>query len=293
MMRRGTGRTGVGGVVGSLRAHRAALAARYLLLVVLAVVFLTPFYLMLRASLSSGAEISDPTFRLFPSHPAWGEFRTILGDPAFRSALWDSTVMAVLSTAGQIILGGMAGYGLARIPNRAATPIFYLVLVVLLIPAATTFLPNYVIVVQFGWVGSLRGLIVPVLFSAFDTFLFRQFFLNFPKELEEAGRIDGLGYFGTFGRIVVPNTLPFAAALTVLGFVGGWNSFLWPLVVSGSGGSSATTVQIYISEFLTSQTFDYQGLFMAALLSIVPLLVVFFLLQRYLVQGVAETGLTG
>lgn len=283
----------VGGVGSSSRAYRGALAARYLVLVVLALVFLTPFYLMVKTSLSSGAQISDPTFHLFPSSPDWGEFRRVLGDPDFRSALWDSTVIAVLSTAGQIVLGGMAGYGLARIPNRAAGPVFTLVLVVLLIPAATTFLPNYVLVVKFGWVGSLRGLVIPVLFSAFDAFLFRQFFLNFPKELEEAGRIDGLGYVGTFTRIVVPNALPFAAALTVLGFVGGWNSFLWPLVVSGSGGSSATTVQVYISEFLTAQTFDYQGLFMAALLSIVPLLVVFFLLQRYLVQGVAETGLTG
>ncbi len=289
MSTRRPGRSGP--VVGSPATYRALLAVRYAVLVVLALVFLTPFYLMLKTGVSSTAQIASPDFTLFPADPNWAKAREVLADPDFRSALGNSALIAVLGTTGQIVLGAMAGYGLARIPNRAARPVFAIILLVLLIPAATTFLPNFVLVVQLGWVSSLRGLIIPTLFSAFNVFLFRQFFLGFPRELEEAGRLDGLGYFGTFVRIVVPNTLPFAAALTVLGFVGSWNSFLWPLVVAGNAQS--TTVQVYLSSFLTAQTFDYPGLFMAALLSLVPLLVVFFVLQRYLVRGVAETGITG
>ena len=280
-----------GPVTGSPAARRAVLTVRYAVLSVLAVVFLVPFYLMLRTGLSPNSAIADPSFSFFPAHPQWGNVTAVLGDPAYRHALADSAVIAVLATGGQVVLGALAGYGLARIPNRAARPLFAVVLTTLLIPAATTFLPNFVIVVQFGWVGSLRGLIVPTLFSAFNVFLFRQYFLGFPKELEEAGRIDGLGHVGTFARIVVPNSLPFAAALTVLGFVASWNAFLWPLVVAGT--SSTTTVQVYLSSFLTAQTFDYSGLFMAALISLVPLLVVFFVLQRYLVRGVTETGIGG
>lgn len=278
-------------MVGSPGTRRALLTIRYAVLVVLAAVFLVPFYVMLKTGLSTTAAISSPHFAVFPSHPQWSRAAQVLGDPDFRSALLDSALIAVLGTLGQIVLGALAGYGLARIPNRAARPVFAIILLVLLIPAATTFLPNFVIVVQLGWVSSLRGLIVPTLFSAFNVFLFRQYFQGFPRELEEAGRIDGLGYGGTFVRIVAPNSLPFAAALSVLGFVGSWNAFLWPLVVAGNG--STTTVQIYLSSFLTSQTFDYPGLFMAALLSTVPLLVVFLLLQRHLVRGVSETGITG
>lgn len=284
------GRSGV--VIGSPGTYRTILILRYAVLIALALVFLTPFYLMLKIGLSTNAEILDPSFHFFPASPDWSKVTDTLGDPAFRRALLNSTVIAVFATAGQIVLGAMAGYGLARIPNRAARPVFAGILLVLLIPAATTFLPVYVIVVQLGWVSTLRGLIIPTLFSAFNVFLFRQFFLNFPKELEEAGRLDGLGYFGTFLRIVVPNTLPFASALTVLGFVASWNAFLWPLVVAGNS-QDAQTVQVYLSSFLTAQTFDYPGLFMAALISIVPLLIVFFVLQRYLVRGVSETGITG
>lgn len=272
--------------------ERIELILRYGVLIVLAIAFLLPFYLMLKTALSSAADVASLTFVWWPSEPNWGKLGEIMADPEFQEAILTSAVMAVTMTAGQIVIGALAGYALARIPSRAAQPLFALTLVMLLIPAATTFLPNYLIVARLGWVNSLQGLVIPTLFSAFNVFLFRQFFLSFPKELEEAGKLDGLGYIGTFVRIVVPNTLAFASALTVLGFVGAWNAFLWPLVVAGSG-RGATTVQVYLSSFLTAQTFDFTGLFAAALLSIVPVVLVFVLLQRWLVRGVAETGMGG
>lgn len=270
----------------------AVLTVRYAAVVVMALLFLLPFYVMLKTAVSSTADISSRTFVLWPSEPDWSSFGRVLQDPQFAQSLTNSAAMAVLLTVGQIVVAAFAGYALARIPNRAAKPLFSLTVLMLLIPAATTFLPNFLIVARLGWVDSLQGLVVPGLFSAFNVFLFRQFFLNFPKELEEAGRLDGLGYFGVFRRIVAPNTLAFASALTVLGFVGAWNAFLWPLVIAG-GGSQAVTVQVYLSSFLTAQTFDYTGLFAAALLSLLPVLLVFLLLQRWLVRGVAETGLGG
>jgi multiple sugar transport system permease protein len=200
--------------------------------------------------------------------------------------------MAIVSTSLTILIAALAGYALARIPNRAQKPMFALVIVVLLVPAATAFVPNFIIVASLGWIGTLRGLIIPGLFSAFNVFLFRQFYSGFPKEVEEAAHIDGAGYYTTFFRIIFPNTLPFASALTVLGLIGSWNAFLWPLVVAGSG-QAGMTVQIYLSSFLTAQTFDYGTLFMAATLSLIPVLVIFFFLQRYLVAGIAATGLKG
>lgn len=278
-------------IVGQNR-RSASLLLRYAIASVLALVFLVPFYAMIKTALSTNDEIYSRDFVLWPSDPQWGRIPELLTDSRFLEALQNSAIMAIVSTSLSILIASLAGYALVRIPHRAAKPMFMLVIVVLLVPAATAFVPNFIIVASLGWIGTLQGLIVPGLFSAFNVFLFRQFYVNFPREIEEAAYIDGAGYFRTFFRIVFPNTLPFASALTVLGLIGSWNAFLWPLVVAGDG-QNATTVQIYLSSFLTAQTFDYGGLFMAATLSLIPVLAVFFVLQRYLVAGIAATGLKG
>ena len=165
-----------------------------------------------------------------------------------------------------LLLCSMAGYGLARIPYRWATPIFYAILVTLMIPPAVTFIPSFIIVSQLRWVDTLQGIIVPVLFSGFTTFLFRQYFLNFPRSLEEAARVDGLGYFGAYWRVVVPNSGAFFAAIAVITFIASWNAFLWPLVIGQD--SSMWTVQVALSTFLTAQTINLHELFLAAAVSI-------------------------
>ncbi|WP_420113545.1 carbohydrate ABC transporter permease [Pseudactinotalea sp.] len=274
------------------RQNRTGLIIRYVIASILAVVFLVPFYGMIKVALSPSEDIYSPDFVFWPEQPQWQRIGEVIGDPSFRDAILNSAIMAVVSTALTILIAALAGYALARIRSRAAGPMFGLVILVLLIPATTAFVPNFIIVASLGWIGTLQGLIVPGLFSAFNVFLFRQFYLNFPREIEEAALIDGAGYLRVFFSIVLPNTLPFASALTVLGLIGSWNAFLWPLVVSGSG-QGVLTVQIYLSSFLTAQTFDYGTLFMATTLSLIPVLVIFFLLQRHLVQGVAATGLKG
>lgn len=274
-----------GGVAGSV--------ARYGALAVATVLFLVPFYLMLRNALATDAEITGAGWTIFPTSPRWGNLVEVFTDPStnFARALFNSAVIAVAQTAGTVLLSSMAGYALARIPYRFATPIFYAVLLTLMVPPAVTFVPSFIIVARLGWVNSYQGIIVPVLFSGFTAFLFRQYFLNFPKELEEAGRIDGLGYFGIYWRIVVPNSLAFFAAISVITVIASWNQLLWPLVVGQD--SSMWTVQVSLSTLLTAQTINLHQLFMAALISIVPLLLVFVFLQRYLVRGVAETGIKG
>ena len=214
-------------------------------------------------------------------------------DPSVNilQGLLNSAIIAVLQTAGMLLLCSMAGYGLARIPYRWATPIFYAILVTLMIPPAVTFIPSFIIVSQLRWVDTYQGIIVPVLFSGFTTFLFRQYFLNFPRSLEEAARVDGLGYFGAYWRVVVPNSGAFFAAIAVITFIASWNAFLWPLVIGQD--SSMWTVQVALSTFLTAQTINLHELFLAAAVSILPLVLVFVFLQRYLVQGVAETGIKG
>ena len=278
-------------IVGQRRSS-AGRVLRYAVASVLALIFLIPFYAMVKTALSTNDEIYSQDFVFWPSDPQWQRIPELFADPRYLDALMNSAIMAVVSTSLSILIASLAGYALVRIPNRAAKPMFTLVIVVLLVPATTAFVPNFIVVASLGWIGTLQGLIVPGLFSAFNVFLFRQFYVNFPREIEEAAYIDGAGFFRTFFRVVFPNTLPFASALTVLGLIGSWNAFLWPLVVAGDG-QNAMTVQIYLSSFLTAQTFDYGGLFMAATVSLIPVLLVFFVLQRYLVAGIAATGLKG
>jgi multiple sugar transport system permease protein len=271
----------------------ASALLRYLALVISTVLFLLPFYLILRNAISVDSDITAPGWTLFPRAIHWENFRELFTDPSVNigQALGNSAIVAVLQTAGMLLLCSMAGYGLARIPYRWATPIFYAILVTLMIPPAVTFIPSFIIVSQLRWVDTYQGIIVPVLFSGFTTFLFRQYFLNFPHSLEEAARLDGLGYFGAYWRIVVPNSGAFFSAIAVITFINNWNQFLWPLVIGQD--SSKWTVQVALSTFLTAQTINLHELFLAAAVSIAPLVLVFVALQRYLVQGVAETGIKG
>jgi multiple sugar transport system permease protein len=262
-------------------------------LVIAAVLFLLPFYLLVRNGLSTRAELTAPGWRLFPGTLRWENLTQLFEDTdvPFARSLLNSTVVATLQTAGQLVLCSLAGYGLARIPYRHSKTVLYAVIATLMIPTSVTFVPGFVVVSSLGWISDLRGLIIPGVFSAFTTFLFRQYFLEFPRELEEAGRMDGLSRWGVFWRIVTPNSLGFFAALGVIDFIGAWNAFLWPLIIAQD--PSAWTVQVALSGLLTSQNPKINLLFLAAAVSILPIVIVFAALQRYLVKGVTESGLKG
>ncbi|MEU1801698.1 carbohydrate ABC transporter permease [Streptomyces sp. NPDC019937] len=265
----------------------------YVALGVATLLFLVPFYLIIRNALSTDPDITGEDWTFFPTDLRWGNVKELFDDPSvpFAQALWNSTVVAVLHTLGTLLVCSLAGYGLARIPYKHANKVLYTVLFTLMVPAAVTFVPSYVLVSSLGWVSSLRGLIIPGLFSGFTAFLFRQYFLGFPKELEEAARVDGLGYWGAYWRIVVPNSLNFFAAISVITFISGWNAFLWPLVIGQD--QSSWTVQVALSSYMTAQTINIHLIFMATAVSILPLVLVFVFLQRWLVQGVAQTGIKG
>jgi multiple sugar transport system permease protein len=271
---------------------KAGSAVRYVVLIGGALLFLLPFYLLVRNGLSTEADITSPEWKFFPTSLQWRNISELFHDPAVPMArsLLNSLVIAVVQTVGVLVISGLAGYGLARIPFRYANAVFYFIVATLLIPAAVTFVPSFVLVSTLGWVSTLRGLIVPGLFQAFATFLFRQYFLGFPRELEEAAQLDGTGYWGTFWRVVVPNSKGFVAAIGTITFIGSWNAFLWPLVIAPD--QNAWTVQIALSTFLTAQTINLPQLFIAAAIAILPLVVIFVFLQRWIVQGVERSGIS-
>ncbi|GAA3489567.1 carbohydrate ABC transporter permease [Streptomyces cremeus] len=270
---------------------RVGRALRVVLLIALALLFLIPFYLLVRNGLSTDAEITSPDWTFFPATLQWGNIAEVFSDTTvpFARSLLNSALIAVATTLGTVLLAALAGYGLARIPYRHADAVFYAILGTLMVPAAVTFVPSFVLVSSLGWVSSLRGLIIPTLFSAFACFVFRQYFLGFPRELEDAARVDGLGYWRTFWRIVVPNSRPVFAAVATITFIGAWNAFLWPLVIGQDQNS--WTVQVALSTLNTAQTVNLHGLFVAAAVSVLPLLLVFLFFQRWIVAGVERSGI--
>jgi multiple sugar transport system permease protein len=274
-----------GGVLGNTGLYLATGVAAFL--------FLVPFYLLVRNALSTDAEITGEHWKFFPTHLQWSNVSDLFDDTSvdFARSMWNSLVVAVSMTVGILLICSLAGYALARIPYKHSNKIFYLVLGTLMVPTAVTFVPSFVLVSSLGWVDTYRGLIIPGLFSGFTCFLFRQYFLGFPKELEEAARVDGLGYWGAYWKVVVPNSLNFFAAIATITFISGWNAFLWPLVIGQDPG--AWTVQVALSSYMTNQTVVFHQIFMATAISILPLVFVFLFLQRWLVQGIAQTGIKG
>lgn len=263
---------------------------RSVLLLLLAVVFLIPFYLILRNALMTDKEITASGWKWLPVPPHWDNFPKLFQDPSapMLTGLVNSAVIAFVTLALQMLFSSMAGYALARIPSRASRPVFFLILSTLMIPSAVTFVPTFAVVAYLHGVNTRWGIIAPGLFSAFSIFLFRQFYLRFPTEIEEAGRLDGLGYFGIYWHLLLPNSKSILMALGVLTFITSWNSFLWPLVIGQDPG--AWTVQVVLSTFLTSQTLNLSQLFAAAAVGVTPLVLVFLLMQHYIVEGAKFSG---
>lgn len=268
----------------------ATVVFRYALLISLSILFLIPFYLVIRNALMTQSEVAALDWIWWPSDPQWQNFDRVFNDPIFpmSAGLRNSIIISTIQVAGQLFFAALAGYGLARIPYRWSNHVFYIMILTLMIPTAAIFIPTFVIVARMGWVNTLQGIIIPGWFNVFATLIFRQFFLDFPREIEEAARVDGLGYLGIFLRVVMPNAKGVTIALGTIAFINSWNAFLWPLVVGQD--QSTWTVQIVISSYLTAQTIDIPAIFTGAAIAIAPIALLFLFLQRYIVEGVKLTG---
>ncbi len=265
-------------------------AARYALLVLLSVLFLLPFYVLVRNAFASNKLITAPRWRWLPDQVNLDNLRALFAQDnvGMVPAMWHSAVMALSQTTLTVLISLLAGYALARYDNRLSRILLGFTLFTLMVPASVTFIPMFVMTAQLGWIDSFRGLVVPGMFSAFATYMFRQSFLGFPADLEEAAMIDGANPWTTFWRVVAPNSLGIVGAVGTITFIGSWNAFLWPLLVARE---NTRTVQVTLSQFMTSQGVNYPVLFTGALVAIIPVVGVFLFLQRYLVEGVETSGM--
>ena len=228
---------------------------------------------------------------VIPDPWVFSNFAEVFDSMPFAQMFLNSVVLTVGRTVGQVVLCTMAGYAFARIPFRGRNAVFVLFLSVLMVPSQLYLLPQYEIIQNLGWLNTLQALIVPGLFSAFGTFLMRQFFMSMPAELEEAARIDGANPWQTFVRIMVPLAKPGIIALTVFCVLWSWNDLLWPLVVTTD--PEKMPLSVGLSQLVGLHGTDYPVLMAGALLATLPMLITFMILQKQFIQGIAFSGTKG
>ncbi|KSU83486.1 MULTISPECIES: carbohydrate ABC transporter permease [Fictibacillus] len=261
----------------------------YVILIVYAVITLVPFLWALSSSFKSLGEIVSGSINFIPKNFTIDNYKEIFTrEPLFGRWLFNSLFIAVVGTFLNLIFNSMAGYALARLSFPGKKSIFIIILAVLMIPFQVTLIPNFLILKAFGWLNTYQGMIIPGAVNATFIFMMRQFFINFPKEVEEAAAIDGLGKFGTFFRIVLPLAKPALAAQTIFVFMAFWNDFMRPLIILSD--ESMFTLPLGLNSF-KGQFISYWNYIMAAsMVFTLPILILYAFFNRYFVKGIKFTG---
>jgi multiple sugar transport system permease protein len=269
--------------------HPIATGLLYLVLLLYAGITVLPFLWALSASFKPLSEIAAGANQLIPAHFTLNNYQTIFTqEPLFGRWLLNSAIVAVLITLVNLLFNSMAGYALARIQFPGNQLWFLIFLAALTIPGQITLLPKFLILKSLGWLNTYHGLIVPGMINATFIFMMRQFFINFPKELEEAAVMDGLGRFEAFFRVVLPLAKPALAAQTIFVFMGSWNEFLMPLIVMSD--PEMFTLPVGLNAF-KGQYISYWNYIMAAsMIFTLPALAIYAFFNRYFIQGVTFTG---
>src|SRR5215210_7602894 len=261
-------------------------------LALLAFVWLLPIVWIILTALKPEPEIIRLPIRWLPDQwtvENFGAALTTARTANVAVAFFNSLVVAILETALTLAIDAMAGYALARLAFRGRSVVFAAIVASIMVPSQITLVPLYAMFQQAGWLSTYQALVLPGLSRAFGVFLLRQFFLGVPKELEDAARIDGAGIFTVFYRIALPLVQPAMASLAIFTFLRSWNEFTWPLIVVSR--NDMMTLPVALARLLFAYRVEYGIVMAAAAFSALPLIVVFFLFQRQIVQGIAMTGL--
>lgn len=250
---------------------------------------LVPFIWMLSTSFRTEKDLFSNPASLFPTEWTLHGYQGIWEQLPFLLLVFNTIVFAGITTVLTLLFDSMCAYALARIDFPGRTIAFWLVLITLMVPFQVTLIPVFVELFHFDWLNTYQGLIIPRATSAFGIFLFRQFFVSIPKELDEAARIDGASHFRIYAQIILPLAKPAIATVAVLNFTALWNDLLWPLVVTST--AEMRTLPAGLALFGGQHVTDHAVLMAGAVISLLPIAIAFFLAQRYFVAGVATTGL--
>jgi len=273
-------RSGIGAAVG------------YIVLTAGAVLFVLPFLWMISISLKDPVEVALPGLNLLPKKALWSNYPKALTIMPFHLYLINTLKVTVLAVIGSVISSSIVGYAFARLKAPGRDLLFIVVLATIMLPAEVLLIPRFMIFKGIGWYDTLLPLYVPAFFgSAFYIFLFRLLFLTIPSDLEDAAKIDGCSPFRTYWQVFMPLSKPVLVTVAVFSFVAHWNDFMTPLIYLNS--VEKRTLALGLATFQDVWGVDIVSLMAASTTVLIPVLVIFFLAQKYFVQGVVTSGIKG
>jgi multiple sugar transport system permease protein len=268
----------------------------HLLTIVVGLLLLVPFAWALVGSLKPEDEIKTipPTF--LPSHWVWGNYLTVWTSSYFTNWIVNTIVIAVVATLGVVISASLAGYAFARLRFPGRRLFFGMTIATMMLPYEVTLIPTYLEFYKLGWLNTYLPLTVPYWLGggAFFIFLFRQFFMTIPPDLDEAAKIDGAGHLEILRLIVLPLSLPVLAAAAILSFINNWNSFVLPLIILNDPQKFTLSIGLRYFQMQPAEGMPTDNLLLAgSVIMTIPIIAIFFLGQRYFVKGVVMSGLKG
>jgi multiple sugar transport system permease protein len=254
--------------------------------IILGCLFLIPIYMLFVSSFKPAADVFD--LRFIPKTISLAGYNLVLKQnflKYFLNSLFISTTVTIVA----LVFHSMAGYALARLNFAGRNIVFTWILSTLMVPFAVILVPLFILVKQFGWLNSFQGVIIPAIPHAYGIFLFRQFFLTMPKELEEAATLDGCSPFGIFIRIYLPLSKPIIITLAVAFFVANWNNYLWPLIVNQN--QDKWVLQVALAKYIGRTGTPWDAIMAGGVITVIPMMILFFILQRYIVEGIKMSGI--
>ncbi|MDZ4671815.1 MAG: carbohydrate ABC transporter permease [Phototrophicales bacterium] len=265
----------------------------YIGMLVLVMLAVLPFVWMLSTSLKSQEYILSATPQLIPDPITFESYTKLAERIDLTRVIFNSLFVAVVGTFGQLVVASMAAYAFSRIDWRGRDTVFLLYLSTMMVPAVVLVIPQFILIRSFDWMNSYAALIVPSLFSAFGTFLLRQTFKTIPKDFEEAAFVDGANHFVIFWRIDLPLVKPALATLAVFGFMGLWNSYLWPLFVARRDEMMTLPVVLATLQAGPRSLTEWNMIMAGAIITVLPILLIYVFAQRWFVQGFISSGIKG
>lgn len=255
---------------------------------------LLPFLWMLSTSLKEPQAIYTFPPKWMPDPVIFTSYLKVWKVVPFARFYFNSIFVALCVTAGQVMTSAFAAYAFSRLNFPGRDKLFFGYLATLMIPASVILVPVYILMVYFRWIDTYKALILPAMFTAYGTFLLRQFFMTIPRDIEDAARIDGCSPFGIFWKIILPLSKPALATLTMFTALANWNSFMWPLIVSESAEKKTLPIGLaYFQEVYQYTQPDWSLLMAGSVLVVLPIIIVFLFVQRFFVEGIKLTGIKG
>lgn len=263
----------------------------YSFIVIGCIITLAPFLWMLSTSLKSGGEVFNvpPTF--IPKVWHWENYAEVQNQFPIARYFFNSTVITVGITAGTLVTTIMAAYAFSQVKFWGRDLIFSMFIATMIIPSEAILIPNYIMITKLGLINTYRGLIVPWTVSVFSIFLLRQFFLSVPASLYRAAKIDGCSDFRYVTRIMLPISKPALITIALLRIINSWNEFLWPLIVTNL--PDMRTLPVALTTFTSEAGNRYHLLMAASTMIIVPIVLVYICMQKYIISGIAKSGIKG